>query len=387
MQMTVGAFLSEQPLFSLTFQRNSDKNRKFSYRPKIMSRSELLKLPGLCDPHVHLRVPGGEHKEDFHSGTAAALAGGFTTILAMPNTQPPITTLERLHEIQQRLKSEALCDVHCFAGASPDSLSQLPELSHQAVGLKIYMDQTFGPLRTTELKDLEACFQNWVSDQPIAMHAEGRSVAAGLGLAITYHKHVHFCHVSRKEEIKLIAAAKAQGLPVTCEVTPHHLFLSQADLPRLGTLGDMRPTLASAEDVEALWQHIDTTIDCIATDHAPHTLEEKQSATPPPGVPGLETSLALMLTAVRDGRLSLERLVELMATNPRRMYHLPPHADTWLEVDNSTAYEIDDQHLFTKCRWTPFKGIKVVGKVRRVVLHGEEVFSNGEIQNPSLKAR
>jgi carbamoyl-phosphate synthase/aspartate carbamoyltransferase/dihydroorotase len=352
-----------------------------------MSSSELLKLPGLCDPHVHLRVPGGEHKEDFHSGTAAALAGGFTTILAMPNTQPPITTVEALHQVQQRLKAEALCDVHCFAGASPDTLNQLPELSHQAVGLKIYMDQTFGPLRTTELKDLEACFQNWQSDQPIAMHAEGRSVAAGIGLAATFHKHVHFCHISRKEEIELIAAAKAQGLPVTCEVTPHHLFLSQEDLPRLGALGDMRPTLATPEDVAALWQHINTTIDCIATDHAPHTLEEKQSATPPPGVPGLETSLALMLTAVHQGRLTQKRLVELMAANPRRIYHLPTQPGTWIEVDAETEYEIDDRQLFTKCHWTPFKGIKVFGKVHRVFLRGVEVFSNGEIKSLSLKAR
>jgi carbamoyl-phosphate synthase/aspartate carbamoyltransferase/dihydroorotase len=149
----------------------------------------------------------------------------------------------------------------------------------------------------------------------------------------------------------------------------------------------MRPTLATRQDVEALWQHIDTTIDCIATDHAPHTLEEKQSATPPPGVPGLETSLPLMLTAVHQGRLTQKRLVELMATNPRRIYHLPTQPGTWIEVDAETEYEIDDRQLFTKCHWTPFKGVKVVGKVHRVVLRGEEVFSNGEIKSPSLKAR
>ena len=133
--------------------------------------------------------------------------------------------------------------------------------------------------------------------------------AVGIGLAATYDRHVHFCHISRAEEIDLIADAKGRGLPVSCEVAPHHLFMTVADAARLGPLGDMRPLLGTQKDVDALWAHINDTVDCIATDHAPHTLEEKRSATPPPGIAGLETSLPLMLTAVSQNRLTLDRLI------------------------------------------------------------------------------
>jgi carbamoyl-phosphate synthase/aspartate carbamoyltransferase/dihydroorotase len=287
-----------------------------------------ITLPGLVDVHTHLRVPGGEHKEDFSSGTAAALAGGFTTILAMPNTTPPLTTIAVMQTTRQKAQHAIYCDVGLFAGASPERIEQLPALAPYAVALKIYLNDTFGPLRVENLPTLQACFQTWPRQKMIAMHAEGQSVAVGIGLAATYRRPVHFCHISRREEIELIAAAKQQGLPITCEVTPHHLFMTEAEAARLGPLADMRPRLATAADVAALWSHLNTTIDCIATDHAPHTLTEKQSATPPPGIAGLETSLPLMLGAVKAGRLSLERLIALMATNPRHIYNLPEQPNT-----------------------------------------------------------
>lgn len=339
----------------------------------------FTRLPGLADVHVHLRVPGGEHKEDVRSATAAALAGGFTTILAMPNTHPPLVTLAAWQAAQQRAEREGLCDVHTFAGASSDHMDELPVLGRHAVGLKIYMDQTYGPLRIEGLATLMACFRAWPREKPIALHAEGVSIAVGIGLAAAYGRPIHLCHVSRKSEIALIAGAKQRGLPVTCEVTPHHLFLTEADHPRLGTLGDMRPTLASQADVDALWAHIGTTVDCIATDHAPHTLAEKASQVSPPGVPGLETALPLMLTAVDAGRLTMERLVELMATNPRRIYGLPNQPDTWVEVDTRTSSVISNEGLHTKCGWSPFSGMAVTGQVRRVYLRGALVFQDGAI--------
>ncbi len=379
------------------------------------------KLPGLADVHVHLRVPGGEHKEDFRTGTAAALAGGFTTVLAMPNTQPPLATLDVWRATQQRAQAEAVCDVHLFAGASPDHLGELAALGEEAVALKIYLDQTYGPLRVTSLLSLMECFRRWPREKVIAMHAEGQGIAMGIGLAAAFGRGVHFCHVSRKEEIELIAAAKERGLPVTCEVTPHHLFLSQADLAQLGPLGDMRPRLAEQADVDALWAHINTTVDCIATDHAPHTIEEKlkvesgewqvasgkwraeggqwkkeagewrvereahllgclpvgHRVQAPPGVPGLETALPLMLTAVAEGRLTLERLVALMAHNPRRIYGLPQQPDSWVEVDLDAAYELADESLYTKCGWSPFAGMMARGRVLQVVLRGKIVFQEG----------
>ncbi len=341
-----------------------------------------LVLPGLVDVHTHLRVPGGEHKEDFASGTAAALAGGVTMLLAMPNTSPPLSTPEVLQATRQTAAATIRCDVGLFAGASPADIEWLPACAPFVVGLKIYLNDTFGPLRVEELPVLRACFEQWPAGQPIAMHAEGQSVAVGLGLAAAYGRPVHFCHVSRRDEIELIARAKEQGLPVTCEVTPHHLFLSQADAGRLGPLGDMRPRLASPADVAALWDHLASTIDCIATDHAPHTLAEKNGSTPPPGVPGLETSLPLLLTAIHDGRLTVERLVELMATNPRRLFHLPEQPDTWVEVDPEAVYTITAEGQQTKCGWTPFAGWPVRGRVERVVLRGRPAYENGRLLAP-----
>lgn len=344
-----------------------------------MATTEIARLPGLVDVHVHLRVPGGEHKEDVRSGTTAALAGGFTTILAMPNTHPPLVTLADYRAAQQQAASMALCDVWHFAGASAAHTDQLPALGQEAVGLKIYMDQTYGPLRVNDLASLTACVRAWPRDKVIAFHAEGAGIAVAIGLAAAYRRPVHICHVSRRDEIELIAKAKAQGLPVTCEVTPHHLFLSEADADRLGPLGDMRPRLGTREDVDALWAHLDHTIDCIATDHAPHTLAEKRGANAPPGVPGLETALPLMLTAVSEGRLTMERLIALMDTNPRRIYGLPAQPDTWIEVDLDQTWTVSDQGLLTKCGWSPFSGMAVVGRVRRVQLRGQLVFQEGEI--------
>ena len=337
-----------------------------------------ITLPGLIDVHTHLRVPGGEHKEDFRTGTAAALAGGVTFVLAMPNTTPPLATVAALEEARMLASRDALCDVGLFAGASAAHIDDLPLLASGAAALKIYMNDTFGTLRVDDVQVMRACFQTWPREKLIAMHAEKQSVAVGLGLAATYERPVHFCHISRREEIELIADAKMAGLPVTCEVTPHHLFMDESDAARLGPLGDMRPLLGTADDVKALWEHINSTVDCIATDHAPHTLAEKYGEQPPPGIPGLETSLGLMLTAVADGQITLERLVELMHGNPKRIYDLPPQEDTRVEVD-MTATVIRGADSFSKCGWSAFEGVEVPGRVARVVLRGELVFQYGKI--------
>jgi carbamoyl-phosphate synthase/aspartate carbamoyltransferase/dihydroorotase len=311
-----------------------------------------LILPGLIDVHTHLRVPGGEHKETFATGTAAALAGGVTMVLAMPNTNPPLTTPEALATARAAAAAEARCDVGLFAGAAPADVAHLPALG--------------------------ACFSRWPREKLIALHAEKQSVAVAIGLAATYDRPIHIVHVSRREEIELIADAKGRGLPVTCEVSPHHLFLTEADAARLGPLGDMRPLLGTADDVAALWAHLDDTVDCIATDHAPHTLAEKHGANPPPGVPGLETSLPLMLNAVQDGRLTVERLTALMHDNPRRIFGLPAQPDTRVEVD-MTPYEIAAEGWQTKCGWTPFAGLTAGGRVARVTLRGQTVYEDGVI--------
>jgi len=339
----------------------------------------ILELPGLVDVHVHLRQPGGEHKEDIRSGSAAALAGGVTTILDMPNTTPPLIDGVTLESKRTLIGQHALCDVGSYIGATETNAPEAASLADRAPGLKIYLDQTYGPLRMRSLSALLAHFRTWPAERPIAVHAEGLSAAVAIGLARSFGRRLHLCHVSRADEIALVRAAKASGAVLTCEVTPHHLFLTEADARRLGPYGDMRPVLATEADVAALWANLEV-IDCIATDHAPHTRSEKEGELAPPGVPGLETMLPLLLTAVYEGRLTRERLVELTHEAPIRIFGLPTQAHTRVLVEADARLTLRTEDLHTKCGWTPFEGMSVRGKVRQVYLRGQIACEDGEIK-------
>ena len=353
----------------------------------------VITLPGLVDAHVHLREPGYPQKEDFTSGTAAALAGGVTTVLDMPNTFPPTATPERLAEKAALAASKALCDVGLFVGATHTQVDAYLPVASQACGLKIYVSDTFGSLRIDELGILHRLFRTWAEKAdavgyrslanpggigPVAVHAEELMLPVCLALAHLYGVPLHIVHVSRRSEIELIRRAKERGLAVTAEVTPHHLFLSTDDLPRLGARGDMRPRLASPDDVAALWAHL-AAVDVFATDHAPHTLAEKATETPPPGVPGVQTLLPLLLTAVHEGRLSLDDVVVRCVDNPRRIYGLPAQPDSRVEVDVDATYLLTNEAMLTRAGWTPFAGMRLFGRVERVILRGEVVYENGAV--------
>ena len=347
----------------------------------------MLKLPGLVDVHTHLRVPGAAHKEDFDSGTAAALAGGITQVLAMPNTAPPIADAAALDAALDLAAAQARCDYGVYAVTTAGNVDTVHALAPRVAGLKIYLDATFGDLLMDDtsvwMKHLEA----WPCGDgapPIAVHAEQRTLAAVLACARLAERPIHVCHVARREEIELIARAKDAGWAVTCEAAPHHLMLCTDDLPRITAggahpgRGEVRPKLVSAADREALWSHLDV-IDCIATDHAPHLLSEKDSDTPPPGFPELEVSLACMLTAVHDGRLTLEQLTDRMAHNPRRIFNLPEQPDTHIEVDPDAAWAVPLQGWQTRADWSPFAGMTLRGRVGRVVLRGRTAFEGGSV--------
>lgn len=349
----------------------------------------MIKLPGLIDPHVHVREPGQTHKEDWNTATQAALAGGVTTILAMPNTKPPIFDESTLNLALDAAKGKARCDYGQFLGAGPDNANILPALADKAAGLKMYLDSTFGELRLDDMTLWTPHFINFPKSSPIVLHSESRTMAAGILFAAIYDRSVHIAHISLKEEILLIKAAKERGIKVTCEVCPHHLFLTQPPpLPSPKSIGfgggrgggrsEVRPRLATQQDVEALWENMDV-IDCFATDHAPHTVEEKDSDNPPPGFPGLETLLPLLITAVDLGRLTLDDLIQKSVINPRKIFNLPEQPETWVEVDENAEYEIKAENQFTRCGWTPFEGWKVKGKVRKVVLRGKVAFEDGKV--------
>ncbi len=339
-----------------------------------------MKIPGLIDPHVHVREPGATQKEDWGTATAAALAGGFTAILAMPNTNPPVTDAKSLEMALQAAQSKAHCDYAQFLGAGPDNLEVLPGLAHQSAGLKLYLDQTYGPLRLDEMTLWMDHFSNWPETMPIVAHAESRTLAAVILMADLFKRPLHLAHVSLREEILLIRAAKERGLPVTCEVCPHHLFFTKEDIPALGKgRSEVRPRLATAADRQALWDNLEV-IDCFATDHAPHTLAEKDSDNPPPGFPGLETALPILITAVHDGLLTMDDLILRMHTNPRQIFNLPEQPQTWVEIDPDEKWDIRAEKHFSRCGWTPFEGWLVRGRVQRVILRGEEVYAGGEIK-------
>jgi carbamoyl-phosphate synthase / aspartate carbamoyltransferase / dihydroorotase len=343
----------------------------------------MLKLPGLIDPHVHVREPGAIHKEDWDSATQAALAGGFTMILAMPNTKPPITDAETLDLALKAAAKKARCDYAQFLGAGADNAHKTNAIAARTAGLKMYLDQTYGPLRLDDMTLWMDHFAAWPEGLPIVAHAEERSIAAVILVASMFDRAVHIAHVARREEILLIRKAKEKGLKVTCEVGPHHLFLSEANFKEnggqlSGGRAEVRPRLANPTDQQALWENLDI-IDCFATDHAPHTLEEKDGPNPPPGFPGLETALPLLLTAVHEGRLSLDDIITRCYTNPQRIFNLPEQSDTFIEVDPDQQWIIQASQCFTRCGWTPFEGLPVHGRITRVVLRGKPVFEDQKI--------
>ena len=344
----------------------------------------ILKLPGLIDVHVHMREPGATHKEDWDSGTSAALAGGVTMLLAMPNTDPPIVNSNTFYQTIAIAENKTRCDFAQFIGAGPKNAEAASKIAGNTAGLKMYLDMTYGDLRLVNMVFWHDHYNQWPVDSPLVVHSEGKTLAAAILFADLYNRPVHIAHVSSREEIVTIRKAKEKGIKVTCEVTPHHLFFSVDDYSRItkngkysGRIG-VRPPITTSEDVRSLWENLDV-IDCFATDHAPHLLSEKDSNSPPPGFPGLETALPLLLNAVHEGRLTIKDLLLRFYTNPRRIFHLPEQPDTWIEVDPDEEYTINAANQFSKCGWTPFEGCRVRGRLKKVVLRGKTAYEDGRI--------
>ncbi len=337
-----------------------------------------LRLPGLIDPHVHVRDLAQAHKEDWATATAAALAGGVTALLAMPNTQPPIVDDAALSAYERAAQAGARCDFGLFLGAGPANIDSAAALAPRVAGMKMYLDATFGDLKMDRLDELVEHCGRWPSAWPLLAHAEGNSLAAAILAAHLAARPIHICHVSRRAEIELIRAAKERGFAVTCEVCPHHMFMTAGDCPLPPGYVEVRPRLATQADVDALWSNLDV-IDCLATDHAPHTRAEKESAAPPPGFPGLETALPLWLTAVHLGRLSLDDVIARTHTNPRRIFRLPEQTDTWVEVEPDARWTFDAARSHTRAGWSPFDGWTMTGRVRAVYLRGRLAYDGATV--------
>src|SRR5579872_2669388 len=207
----------------------------------------MLKLPGLIDPHVHLRTPGEEYKEDFYTGTSAALAGGYTLVLDMPNNSTPITTKERLENKIAIAKRQTVCDIGFHFGSLGDNLDEFKKVENLVVGLKLYLNLTTGNY-LLDKSHLEKIFLAWPAEKVILVHSENKTFDDVLDVVRKIPRKVHLCHMSTEYELKRIIESKNNGLPVTCGVTAHHLFLSEEDYNQKGPFAAMKPSLKPKKD-------------------------------------------------------------------------------------------------------------------------------------------
>ena len=377
---------------------------------QIVDASNLLVLPGFIDSHVHFRDPGGTHKEDFVSGTRAALAGGVTTVLDMPNTQPTTSDRASLVAKLALVASKAVVDYGFYVGATDTNSEEAAALAGEVAALKLYMGSSTGSLLVTEFSPIYQHFSTFPLDKPLVVHAEDEqslkyfaplsqrdhnqarppisaqiALSRALAIAEKTGRALHIAHTTTQRELELILEAKQKGVRVTCEVTPLHLFLTEDDQHHLGNYGKVNPPLRSKSDQDALWRYF-SVVDTIGTDHAPHTREEKNLPyeQAPSGMPGVQTMLPLLLTAAHEGRVTLEEVVRRCVSNPARIFGLKTKgaleagkdADIVL-IKPDEVYEITDEQMLSKCGWTPFAGTKVTGKVEQVFVRGALAYDQG----------
>lgn len=373
----------------------------------IIHAEHLTLLPALIDPHVHFRVPGAEHKETWETGALAAIAGGVTTVLDMPNNSPACSTKERLQAkialIDKQLQAAKLpLRYGLYLGADRHHLKEIAASKKQIVGLKIYMGSSTGDLLMDDRASLDEAFRLAAEqDILVAVHAEdeqlirlnrekyaqrtdaavhslirepavaAKAVELAIELAKIHGTRLYLVHTSTQDELSLIRQAKKEGLPVYAEAAPHHLFLNTQEYPHLGTKALVNPPLREEKERRALWEAItDQTIDTIGTDHAPHTLQEKMAPSAPSGFPSIELYLALLLNAHSQGKLSLESIVSLTHTRPQEIFRLPLNDDVVL-VDLNKTKTVDNKHLKTKAKWSPYEGAQLKGWPRYTILRGE----------------
>ena len=392
---------------------------------ETINAKNLLILPGLVDDHVHFREPGLGYKEDFETGSKAAAAGGVTTIMDMPNTNPPLTTVERFNQKISLVKDRAYVDYGFYAAITEENPDQLVNLAQAGViGYKLFMGETTGYIRCPNDGVLYKAFQNArKANRRVGAHAEndyilqqlkadlianGRNdprahldmrpafaeaeaIQRGLILSEAAGNKFHIFHLSTLQGLELIKQAKIKGLPITTEVLVGHLLFTDEAYERLGNLIKLNPPIRSPEHQDALWDGLKRGwIDNIATDHAPHSYEEKTASDvwkAAAGFIGVETALRLMLTQVNRGRLSIEQYVRAACENPARTWGLYPQkgaihigSDADLVLVNLHAKDtIEAARLHNKNPLNPYEGWQVQGIPVATILRGQVIMREGEI--------
>lgn len=385
--------------------------------PKSDERIDLknsLVIPGLVDPHVHLRDEEKSYKEDFYTGTAAAAAGGFTTVLDMPNNKPLTHTAEKLKNRMKIAQNRIIVNVG-FYSEFPKDLDEIPKIINQgAIAFKLFMARQIGGLNIdnneqikktlTRIRDLNSILAVHAEDKDLLIKNKSKlknknkddlraffkahseeveyvAIKRVLKLNKEIDAHVHFCHVTTKAGLNLIIEAKKSGSKITCEVTPNHLFLSMNDLNHYGSLIIMMPPLRNKTNVNALWDAIRSgRVDIIGSDHAPHTKEEKIGANiwdVKVGLPGLETTLPLLLTMVNKRKITIGDVVTLLSEKPSLIFRLSDlgyiqqgkNAD-FTVIDLKKKYKVDVSTFQSKAKYSPYNGWKVQGKPTKTIVNG-----------------
>ena len=389
----------------------------FPQARRIEDVGGLHVLPGVIDSQVHFREPGATHKEDLASGTAAAALGGVTAVFEMPNTNPPTTSQAALEAKWQAAAGRLWVDAASYIGAEPGNAEQLPALERLAgvCGVKMFMGSSTGSLLVADDADVARVLASGC--RRIAVHCEDEALlserrplaeqAAGphahplwrdeqtalratqrlIRMAEAVGRRVHVLHVTTAAEMTFLADHHRVA---TVEVTPQHLTLAAPDCyDRLGTLAQMNPPIRDAHHRDALWRAVaGGLVDVIGSDHAPHTIEEKNAPYPdsPSGMPGVQTLVPVMLDHVHGGRLSLARFVDLTSAGPARVFgisakgRIAPGFDAdFTVVDLAARRTINNADMASRCGWTPFDGMRVTGWPMMTVVRGHVVMRDGEL--------
>ncbi len=399
----------------------------------VVEANNLTLLPGVIDPQVHFREPGLEHKEDLTTASRACARGGVTSFLEMPNTKPLTINQEALNDKLARAAHKSYVNFGFFIGATAENLPDL-QTATPTPGIKIFMGSMHGDLLIDQEATLDRLFST--GTRLIAVHAEDQARIAqrrkefagitdpsihsviqdnqaalnatqlALKLSKKYQRRLHILHLSTAEEAELLRQDKPAW--VTAEVTPQHLLLNTSFYEKLGSLLQMNPPIRSAHDNEVLWQALrDGVIDFIATDHAPHTLAEKGQANPtqqaddeassttvflepakiPSGMPGVETSLPLMLTQAMQGRCTVAEVSNWMSTAVAKAYGIvgkgtiaPGYDADLVLVDLDNYHPVLREELQTKCGWSPFEGWNLTGWPVVTIVGGQVVYDRGQFK-------
>ncbi len=393
---------------------------------RVVDAKGNLILPGIIDMHVHFRDPGFPEREDFETGTRAAAAGGVTTVVDMPNTVPPVTSVEALEEKVEIAKTKALVDFALLAGAGelrPETLIAMAEGG--VVGFKTFMIARFRELAASDGQMLENFTTIAGTELPCLVHAENEDIVSRwrekakasrrldpiahsefrppvaeneatvrtIMLAEGTSVHLHICHMTTKGAADILGRAKARGVKVTGETSPNYLLLTADIMKKVGPFAKIDPPLRGPKDQKALWKAVNEgVIDVIASDHAPYPKEDKEKGwenifDAPSGGVGVETSLPLMLDCVNRDLLKLERLVEITSTNPAKILRLHPRKGALLPgadadlviVDMKRDFEIKGESLHSKQNITAFEGYRGRGQPLMTIVRGEIVMEEGEV--------